>query len=116
MDISSRKQSSAHSCGRALTTIDVTNNSYYADPWLFNCRNDAEQRAIWKAEQRAIRYAMSQGVVVVAAQGNENMDLSKRNVDSTSPDFPPGTNIEREVTNACVVIPVEIFGCHRRHR
>jgi len=51
--------------------IDVTNNSYYADPWLFNCRNDAEQRAIWKAEQRAIRYAMSQGVVVVAAQGNE---------------------------------------------
>ena len=90
--------------------IDVTNNSYYADPWLFNCRNDAEQRAIWKAEQRAIRYAMSQGVVVVAAQGNENMDLSKRNVDSTSPDFPPGTNIDREVTNACVVIPVEISG------
>lgn len=90
--------------------IDVTNNSYYADPWLFNCRNDAEQRAIWKAEQRAIRYAMSKGVVVVAAQGNENMDLSKRNVDSTSPDFPPGSNIEREVNNACVVIPVEISG------
>ena len=20
--------------------IDVTNNSYFADPWLFNCRND----------------------------------------------------------------------------
>jgi subtilisin family serine protease len=28
--------------------LDVTNNSYFADPWLFNCRNDAEQRAIWK--------------------------------------------------------------------
>jgi len=90
--------------------IDVTNNSYFADPWLFNCRNDAEQRAIWKAEQRAIRYAMSQGVVVVAAQGNENIDLSKRNVDTISPDFPPGSEIEREVTNACVVIPVEISG------
>ena len=88
--------------------IDVTNNSYYADPWLFNCRNDAEQRAIWKAEQRAIRYAMSQGVVVVAAQGNENMDLSKQNVDSLSPDN--GTPVTREVTNACVVIPVEIPG------
>lgn len=90
--------------------IDVTNNSYFVDPWLFNCRNDPEQRAIWKAERRAIRYAMSKGVVVVAAQGNENMDLSKRNVDTISPDFPPGSAIEREVTNACAVIPVEIPG------
>lgn len=90
--------------------IDVTNNSYYADPWLFNCRNDAEQRAIWKAEQRAIRYAMSQGVTVVAAQGNENIDLSKQNFDSTSPDYPPGSEVDREITNACVVIPVEISG------
>ncbi|MBK9715690.1 MAG: S8 family serine peptidase [Kouleothrix sp.] len=88
--------------------LDVTNNSYFADPWLFNCRNDAEQRAIWKAEQRAIRYAMQQGVVVVAAQGNENIDLSKRNVDATSPD--DGVPVTREVTNACVVIPVEIPG------
>ncbi len=90
--------------------INVTNNSYFADPWLFNCRNDPEQRALWKAEQRAIRYAMSKGVVVVAAQGNENMDLSKRNVDTISPDYPPGSAIEREVTNACLVIPVEIAG------
>jgi subtilisin family serine protease len=88
--------------------IDVTNNSYFADPWLFNCRNDAEQRAIWKAEQRAIRFAMQHGVTVVAAQGNENMDLSKRNVDTISPD--DGTRITREVTNACVTIPVEIPG------
>jgi subtilisin family serine protease len=88
--------------------LDVTNNSYYADPWLFNCRNDAEQRAIWKAEQRAIRFAQGQGVVVVAAQGNENIDLSKRNVDATSPDT--GTPVTREVTNACVVIPVEVAG------
>jgi subtilisin family serine protease len=88
--------------------IDVTNNSYFADPWLFNCRNDAEQRAIWKAEQRAIRFAMQHGVTVVAAQGNENMDLSKHNVDTISPD--DGTPITREVTNACVTIPVEIPG------
>ena len=26
----------------ATHQIDVTNNSYFADPWLFNCRNDAE--------------------------------------------------------------------------
>jgi len=88
--------------------LDVTNNSYYADPWLFNCRNDKEQHAIWKAEQRAIQYAMQQGVTVVAAQGNENIDLSKKNIDATSPDN--GTPVTREVTNACVVIPVEIPG------
>ena len=90
--------------------IDVTNNSYFADPWLFNCRNDHEQHAIWKAEQRAIRYAMSNGVVVVSATGNENIDLSKKNTDTISPDFPPGNETTREVTNACVVIPVEIPG------
>jgi subtilisin family serine protease len=83
--------------------LDVTNNSYFADPWLFNCRNDPEQRAIWKAEQRAIRWAMQQGVTVVAAMGNQNIDLSKRNFDAASP-------VTREVTNACVVIPVEIPG------
>lgn len=89
--------------------LDVTNNSYFADPWLFNCRNDAEQRAIWKAEQRAIRYAQQQGVVVVAAQGNENIDLSKQNIDTISPDTDPAP-VPRDVTNACVVIPVEIPG------
>jgi lantibiotic leader peptide-processing serine protease len=88
--------------------LDVTNNSYFADPWLFNCRNDPDQRAIWKAEQRAIRYALRQGVTVVAAMTNQNQDLSKRNVDAISPDN--GTPLTREVTNACVVIPVEIPG------
>jgi subtilisin family serine protease len=41
--------------------IDVTNNSYFADPWLFNCKNDPEQRAIWFAEQRALGFAQSRG-------------------------------------------------------
>jgi subtilisin family serine protease len=90
--------------------MDVTNNSYFADPFLFNCHNDPEQQAIWKAEQRAIRYAMNQGVTVVAAEGNESEDLSHPTMDVTSPDFPPGTEEEREVTNACVVIPVEVSG------
>jgi subtilisin family serine protease len=88
--------------------MDVTNNSYYADPYLYNCRNDATQRAIWKAEQRAIRFAMDQGVTVVAAEGNEADDLSHPTEDNTSPD--DTTPVDRSVTNACVVIPVEIPG------
>jgi subtilisin family serine protease len=90
--------------------LDVTNNSYFADPYLYNCRNDATQRAIWKAEQRAIRFAMNQGVTVVSAAGNESDDLSHPTVDNTSPDSPPGVAVTRDVTNACVVIPVEIPG------
>ncbi|MBM7856918.1 S8 family peptidase [Lentzea nigeriaca] len=90
--------------------IHVTNNSYFADPWLFNCRNDADQRAIWNAERRAIRYAQSKGVVVVASEGNESTDLSHPRVDVISPDFPPGSEQEREITNACSVVPVEVPG------
>jgi len=90
--------------------MDVTNNSYFADPWLFNCKNDPGQRAIWKAEQRAIRFAMQQGVTVVAAEGNESDDLSHPTQDVTSPDFPGGTEQVRAIHNDCLVIPVEIPG------
>ena len=90
--------------------IDVTNNSYFMDPFLFNCRNDPAQRALWKAAKRAIAYATKQGVTNVAAMGNESDDLAHPQVDVISPDFPPGSEEERDVTNACVVVPVEIPG------
>jgi subtilisin family serine protease len=88
--------------------MDVTNNSYFADPYEYNCRNDAVQRAIWKAEQRAIRYAMNQGVTVVAAEGNDSDDLSHPTQDVTSPD--DTTPVARDITNACLVIPTEVSG------
>ena len=88
--------------------IPVTNNSYFADPWLFNCKNDPAQRAIWAAEQRAILYAESRGTVVVAAEGNEADDLSHPTQDITSPD--DTTPIIRSVSNACAVVPVEVQG------
>ena len=90
--------------------LDVTNNSYFMDPFLFNCRNDAAQRTLWKAAKRAIDYAQQQGVTVVAAEGNQSDDLSHPQIDDISPDFPPGQEVERDVTNACVVIPVEVDG------
>ncbi len=94
----------------AAKGIDVTNNSYFADPWLFNCKNDPGQRAIWNAERRAIRFAQSKGTVVVASEGNESTDLSHPRIDLLSPDFPPGSEQRREVTNACAVVPVEVPG------
>ena len=88
--------------------INVTNNSYFADPWLFNCRNDEEQRAIWNAERRAIKYAISQGVTVVAAEGNQADDLAHPTQDVTSPDNT--TPVTRAISNACAVVPVEVPG------
>jgi len=88
--------------------FDVTNNSYFADPWLFNCRNDPEQRAIWNAERRAIKFAQQQGVVVVAAEGNQSDDLAHPTQDSTSPD--DTTPVTRDISNACAVVPVEVPG------
>jgi len=88
--------------------IDVTNNSYFADPWLFNCKNDPEQRAIFAAEQRAIKYAQSKGTIVVAAEGNQSDDLAHPTQDWTSPDNT--TPVVRDITNACAVVPVEVPG------
>jgi lantibiotic leader peptide-processing serine protease len=89
--------------------LDVTNNSYFADPYEYNCRNDKTQHAIWKAEQRAIRYAQSRGVTVVASAGNDSDDLSHPSRDQTSPDDVP-TPEDREISNNCVVVPVEVSG------
>ena len=88
--------------------IAVTNNSYFADPWLFNCKNDKAQKAIYSAEQRAIKYAMQQGTVVVAAMGNQADDLAHPTKDATSPDNT--TPVVRDITNACAVVPTEVAG------
>lgn len=88
--------------------FNVTNNSYFADPYYFNCKNDPTQRAIWKAESRAIKYAMQQGVSVVAAEGNFSDDLAHPTQDAQSPD--DTTPVVRPVGNDCVVIPTEIPG------
>lgn len=92
----------------ATHNIDVTNNSYFADPWYFNCRNDPVQRVIWEAERRAIGYAISKGVTVVSAAGNFADDLAHPTQDVTSPDNT--TPITRAVRNSCAVVPVEVPG------
>ena len=90
--------------------LDVVNMSFFADPWLFNCRNDKEQKAIIKAISDAAKYAQQRGVVLVAAAGNDGIDMNHPTTDEISPDYPPGAAVSRPVNNSCVVLPTEIPG------
>jgi len=90
--------------------LDVVNLSLFADPFLYYCRNDAEQRAMLKEMARAARYAQQRGVLIVASAGNEQADLQHPGLDDISPDWPPDTAEERFVKNNCSVAPAELPG------
>ncbi|MFI6206824.1 S8 family peptidase [Streptomyces sp. NPDC051041] len=90
--------------------VDVTNNSYYTDPWYFNCTDDPDQKALVEAVTRAAKYAERKGAVNVAAAGNENYDLAADEIaDPSSPnDSTPG---ERVVDpSRCYDIPTQLPG------
>ncbi len=98
--------------------IDVVNMSYYIDPWLFNCvdnaadsaENQLEQATIIKATQRALNYAHRKGVTLVAAAGNGATDYTKTVVDASSPDFasvPGQAAYERTIPPNCISMPSE---------
>ena len=99
--------------------IDVANMSYFIDPWLYNCGNplhpvpqdspvdQAEQRTIINAAQRALDYAHQHGVTLVAALGNSNTDVGLPTSDGQSPNFPPGNEHPRTVNNTCLDVPTE---------
>ncbi len=86
----------------------VTNNSYYTDPWQFNCPDNLDQAAILEGVGRAQAYAESKGSLQVAAAGNSNVDLANKTTDSSSPN--DSTPVTRTITNACLDIPAELPG------
>jgi subtilisin family serine protease len=90
--------------------LDVVNLSLFADPYMYYCKNDAAQKAILKELESAARYARQQGVLVVAAAGNEAADLQHPGIDTTSPDWPPGSAEIRDVKNNCRVAVGELPG------
>ncbi|GGJ37834.1 S8 family peptidase [Streptomyces brasiliensis] len=90
--------------------VDVTNNSYYTDPWYFNCKNDPDQKALVDAITRATRYAEKKGTVNVAAAGNESYDLASDSItDPVSPN--DGTPSDRVIDpSKCYDIPTQLPG------
>src|SRR5215213_11906982 len=90
--------------------LDVVNMSLFADPFLYYCANEAEQRAMLKQLQSAARYAQQRGVLLVASAGNEADDLQHPTIDEISPDYPPDSAETRRVRNNCRVAPAELPG------
>jgi subtilisin family serine protease len=74
--------------------IDIVNLSLFADPYLYYCKSEEEQR----------------GVLIVASAGNQAADLQHPGIDDISPDWPPDSAEEREVENNCRVAPAELPG------
>ena len=90
--------------------MPITNNSYFIDPWEFNCVNDPRQRPVWQAVQRALRYSSAQGTLTVASAGNSNVDLQHKFTDSTSPNDGSSPIEDRTINGACRDLPAEAPG------
>ncbi|MEU6230191.1 S8 family serine peptidase [Streptomyces sp. NPDC047042] len=90
--------------------VEITNNSYYVDPWLYNCMDDPDQRAIVDAVNRAQLYAQNKGTLNLASAGNSSHDLdSDAIVDSTSPD--DSTTVTRTIDpHECFDVPTQLPG------
>ncbi len=90
--------------------IPITNNSYYIDPWEFNCVNDPRQRPVWQAVQRALSYSKSKGTLTIASAGNSNVDLQHKFTDSGSPNDGSYPVEDRTINGACRDLPAEAPG------
>ena len=77
--------------------IDVTNSSYYMDPYAFWMPTEGSQAAGLEAASRAICYAKNHGVVNIAAEGNDNDDHDNPTIDKASPNDVEGAAVERNV-------------------
>jgi subtilisin family serine protease len=93
-----------------LRHMDVTNNSYYVDPFEFYCEDQPDQYAAKEAVRRAVSWSTEQGVVHAAAAGNSAHDLSDKSSfqDTGSPD--DGVAVTRTLNSGCDDIPAELDG------
>ena len=88
--------------------MDVTNHSYYIDPWTFWCKDNGDQGAVQESVRRAVEFATKKGVLSVAAAGNSNYDLANKTTDDSSPD--DSTTVPRQIDNNCLDMPTELPG------
>ncbi|OYO16499.1 peptidase S8 [Enemella evansiae] len=88
--------------------MDVTNNSYFVDPFEFWCGDQANQAPAMEAVRRSVAYATGKGVVHAAAAGNSSYDLANKTTDEGSPN--DSTAVPRQINSSCKDIPTELDG------
>ncbi|MGG5259042.1 S8 family peptidase [Phycicoccus avicenniae] len=93
-----------------LKKMDVTNNSYFVDPFEFWCDDQPDQHAAKEAVRRAVTWSTKQGVVHAAAAGNSGKDLANKTSfqDTASPN--DSTAVARTINSGCQDIPTELDG------
>lgn len=90
--------------------VDITNNSYYVDPWMFTCTDDPDQQALVEAVTRSMKYANGKGTAHVTSAGNSNFDLAAEKIkDDSSPN--DSTPVERDIDpTVCPDLPTQVEG------
>ena len=89
--------------------VDVVNNSYSMDPWVYWSPTDPEQAAGLEAATRSIKYAQGKGLAVIAAAGNEGVDIDNPTVDNGSPTDVP-TPTKNRAVNGGIRVPSMVDG------
>ncbi len=78
--------------------FDVTNNSYYVDPWEYWVPDEPSQAAGYESVRRAVAYSTDEGVVTVAAAGNSDNDIDNLTTDDASPNDTTEPTTGRDVS------------------
>lgn len=89
--------------------MDVTNNSYYVDPFEFWCGDQPEQAPALEAVRRAVEWSTDRGTAHAAAAGNSSYDLSNKTTNDSSPNDAP-VAVDRTINSSCKDIPTELEG------
>ena len=89
--------------------VDVVNNSYSMDPWVYWSPTDPEQAAGLEAATRSIKYAQGKGLAVIAAAGNEGVDIDNPTIDNGSPTDVP-TPTKNRAVNGGIRVPSMLDG------
>lgn len=89
--------------------MDVTNNSYYVDPFMYWCDDQPDQAAAMEAVRRSVAWSTKRGVVHAAAAGNATTDLANNTTDNSSPNDAAAPT-PRTINSGCLDIPAELDG------